>query len=216
MNNYNVITYNDFFNNGIYPWAIYRQSIFENNTVNGKPLIFLIEKIGIEIEDAGQILLYRCGSIHIKNLNLSFTTVGLTLFEVNGFTVENCRISNNNIGLIIIDSNNIMISKNSFSNNQEGIEIYPSTSLKIQNNNFINNSKIIVFELDYRQIRNTLLNNFYEGKITKFPKFIPGRVKTRFTQINPVTQREEPIYRLGFLIDRNPRLLPNSNLFLKT
>jgi parallel beta-helix repeat protein len=215
LNNYNIISHNDFFNNGIYPGAIYRGSLLENNTVNGKPLIFLLHKTGIEISDAGQVILYNCLSINIMNMDLSSSTVGLTLYEVNDCYVENCTFSNNNVGCMIINSNSVLVVKNRFSNNQEGIKIYQTNNLSIHANDFLNNTKIIVFDLDYTQIHGVLSNNYYKGKITKLPKFIAGRVKTRFTRIDPFSQREVPIYRIGFLIDANPKLLPDTDFYNK-
>ena len=108
---------NVFINNGLYLYGSYNNSV-ANNTVNGKPLVYLENKTDTIINvDSGQVVLIKCDNITIKNQNISNTSAGILLYETH-----NCSIFGNNIsycfyGILIRYSSNNIIYHNNFINN---------------------------------------------------------------------------------------------------
>jgi parallel beta-helix repeat protein len=89
----------------------------EDNTVNGKPLVYLEGVTNYSVGDAGQVVLVRCDSIRVENLNLSRASVGVQLWETNSSTISWNNITNNDDGVWLDYSFNNEIYHNSFINN---------------------------------------------------------------------------------------------------
>jgi parallel beta-helix repeat protein len=87
----NNVSGNTLVNNGLSVEESYG-NIVEDNTVNGKPLVYLENVSHYTVADAGQVVLVECDDIHVENLNLSYTTMGLELWKT-----KNSRIVGNNI-----------------------------------------------------------------------------------------------------------------------
>ncbi len=124
---YNTISDNSFFNCGLYIPSPYENYIF-NNTVNGKPLIYLVNTSDNVIEDVGQVFLIGCNNITIKNSEINNLFMGIELINTN-----NCVFSDNILtdislfGFTLINSNNNIITKNIISNklmNNIGIGLF--------------------------------------------------------------------------------------------
>jgi parallel beta-helix repeat protein len=160
-----------------------------NNTVNGKPLVYLEGASHQNVADAGQVILVKCEHIQVKNLNLSNTTIGIELRETNHTTISGNNITNNEYGIDLdnysnnntisrnnithngcgigpsIFSSNIMsgnkISGNNITNNIIGIYFYCSSNNTISGNNIANNSLgvFLVFSSDNYICHNDFINN---------------------------------------------------------
>ena len=108
---------NKFINDGLFVHYSY-SNIVEDNTVNGKPLVYLEDEADELVHNAGQVILVGCTNITVMNSELTNTNIGIELFGS-----DSCLISNNNIssnigsGIIIIDSNDNIIYGNNFINN---------------------------------------------------------------------------------------------------
>jgi parallel beta-helix repeat protein len=63
-----------------------------DNTVNGKPLVYLEDAKSQAVVDAGQVVLVNCDDIQVQNLNLSYTTIGVELWNTN-----HTLVSHNNL-----------------------------------------------------------------------------------------------------------------------
>ena len=88
----NIISRNTFVNDGLFLYDSFDNSVTDN-TVNGKPLIYLEDESDITIsEDAGQILLVTCDTINIQNQDIGETNVAIELLGS-----ENCVISDNTL-----------------------------------------------------------------------------------------------------------------------
>jgi len=76
--------------------------------VNGKPLVYLEDlSDAAVIDDAGQVILAGCNNITVQGKDLSYTSVGIELWETDNSTLSNNIASNNNwAGIIIVGSNN--------------------------------------------------------------------------------------------------------------
>ena len=155
----NNITSNTFVNDGLIVWGPYQDTV-EDNTVNGKPLVYLEDVSDTEVTDAGQVILVNCNNITVKNLELSNTSVGVTLWETDDSIVSNNNMCNNRHGIVIDDSCNNTISGNYVSNNDWG-GIYLGYSHKnaLSYNTFVNDG---LYSRD--SYENTVEENTVNGK----------------------------------------------------
>jgi len=166
--NENTIKNNEFMNNGLYVEYSY-DNIVEDNTVNGKPLIYLEDESDRFIDNAGQVILVKCKNITVMNAELTNTTVGIELFES-----DNCLISNNSIsstnkhGVVLSYSNNNNISDNNISSNKwYGIVLEYSNDSSISNNIISSNNLggIYLGDSNNNSISNNIIcsTNKYSG-----------------------------------------------------
>jgi len=116
-------------------------NIIVNNTVNGKPLVYLENTNDYVVEDAGQVIAINSNNITIKDLNLSHASVGVEFWKTSNSKIINNTISNNQGGIFLwLSSDNNIIANNTVSNNDYGISLWYSSNNIIYLNNFINNT----------------------------------------------------------------------------
>ncbi|MEM2087446.1 MAG: NosD domain-containing protein [Thermoproteota archaeon] len=138
--NDNTVLGNVLINNGLFIWYSYSNTVL-NNTVNGKPLVYLEGVSGLTVNNAGQVILVNCRRIRVVNLNLSNATVGVELLESSENTIANNTLSNNLYGICLYNSSGNTITGNTISKNRAcGIRPYFSSNNNIYNNDFINNA----------------------------------------------------------------------------
>ncbi|MEM4423427.1 right-handed parallel beta-helix repeat-containing protein [Pyrobaculum sp.] len=177
----NIISYNEFQNGGLRFDAevgIGRLGggpmlyVVENNTVNGKPLIYIQNRRGINLEniEAGQIVIVASEDIKIRNIRISNTEAGIVLFNVVGTTVTECNIRNARYGIYVLSSRDIKIEKCKFDRNNIGIFISritregPSKNILIANSTLIENKKgIVVKGVEMLKIHKLSIKNNYIG-----------------------------------------------------
>ncbi len=139
--NNNTITGNTFVNCGLFVFEHYQNAVGDN-TVNGKPLVYLVDASEYTVEDAGQVILVNCTNITVEGLDLSNTSVGIELWKTEDSKVLNNTVSDNsNTGIILYSSSNNTITGNNVCNNSNnGISLFDSSNNSIYLNNFINNT----------------------------------------------------------------------------
>ena len=140
----------------------------ENNTVNGKPLIYLEGVADYSISDAaGQVILVKCSNIQVENLNLSRTQVGVELWETNNSIISTNNITaNNDIGIYLrFSSNNIIIGNNITANNGKGIYLETSSNNIIIGNNIAKNvyGLLVDWSSNNTITANNIAANYFEG-----------------------------------------------------
>jgi len=137
----NNIIGNTFVNDGLFVGDSYQNTV-ENNTVNGKLLVYLVDTSDTEVTDAGQVILVNCSNVTVEDMDLSNTCVGIELCKTNDSIISNNTVSNNNMyGILLWDSSNSTITGNNVSNNGEvGIVLLESNNNYIYLNNFINDT----------------------------------------------------------------------------
>jgi len=117
---HNTIRGNTFTNDGLTViWNSYWNTV-ENNTVNGKPLIYLERVENYSVGDAGQVILIGCNNIRVENINLSRTAIGVQLWKTNNTIISGNNITNNLSGIVLHFSNHNSISGNNITNNDFG------------------------------------------------------------------------------------------------
>jgi parallel beta-helix repeat protein len=130
----NIVKNNYFFNDGI---SISTSgNIIENNTVNFKPLIYLegMENKIIDY-DTGQIILFNCNNITIKNQTIKKTLAGIKLYQCDNCVIEKNLISESKVGIILSYCNHNNVSFNHVYKNQNlGIALHNSDYNRLQNN----------------------------------------------------------------------------------
>jgi parallel beta-helix repeat protein len=135
----NSISGNTFTDDGLTVSDSHQNSV-ENNTVNGKPLVYLEGVANYSVLDAGQVILVRCDSVRVENLNLSRASVGVQIWETSDSVVSGNNITANSsdgISLYSSSSNN-SISRNNIANNAYGV-LLDSSLNSVSGNNIANN-----------------------------------------------------------------------------
>jgi parallel beta-helix repeat protein len=160
--NNNTITGNVFVNGGLSVYFSYQNTV-EDNTVNGKSLVYLEDVSDYKVEDAGQVIIVNCNNISIENLDLSNTDVGIVLGKTENSKISNNTVCNNNWGGIRLEdsSNNNTITGNNVSSNNywSGIQLSFSSNNKITGNNVSNNNRGGI-RLYYSSNNKVYFNNF--------------------------------------------------------
>jgi parallel beta-helix repeat protein len=157
---------NKFINNGLSVIDSYQNSV-ENNTVNGRPLVYLEGVSNHTVDDAGQVILVKCENITVEGLNLSRTDVGIELWETNNSTIAGDDVTTNKLdGIDLYISSNNSISGNNVTNNgYDGIMLAFSSFTTILGNNITANSGdglYLFFGSTYNSIiGNNIANNGY-------------------------------------------------------
>jgi parallel beta-helix repeat protein len=119
-------------------------NIIIENTVNGKPLVYLENESNVIIDDAGQVILLNCEDITVRNLDLHHASTGVRVVDSKRVTISSNVISNNVHGISIVESQHVVIEKNIIEDNWgTGVGIYQTFTGKneILNNTIINNGK---------------------------------------------------------------------------
>jgi len=156
----NQISNNTFIGNGIViPEAYTRDNLIINNTVNGKPLIFLYKQSNKIIDkNAGQIILVTCDNITISSICFDKKCdVCIELFGCHNCNVIDNNISNNYYGVFCLNSDNNNIQENLMYNVSRGIYSDGSDS-NIISSNKIDNTRYGMYFTESN--RNSISNNF--------------------------------------------------------
>jgi len=133
----------------------YTYDIDTSNTVDSKPIYYLISQSNILIDhstfpNAGYLALVNSTNVTVRGLTLTRNRDGLTFAHTMNSVIENVNASYNGYGMVLIDSHYNTIRRNIISNNWIGIVLWhdtnwyfptPSTYNKIYHNNFIDNSE---------------------------------------------------------------------------
>jgi parallel beta-helix repeat protein len=159
----NILINNVFIDDGLLVEESCRNTV-ENNTVNGKPLVYLEDVSDCVIQNAGQVILVNCTNITVENLKISNTSVGVELVVTDDCKITNNIVSNNRDGIVLIDgSSNNTLTNNIASNNEVGISLWDSSNYNMLTRNTVSNNDYgICIHLCYSSnnlYHNNLINN---------------------------------------------------------
>ena len=158
----NSIVGNTFIKDGLVALSSSHHNAVENNTVNGKPLVYLEGMVDHRVEDAGQVILVNCTGIWVKDLNLSSTDIGVQLWETSNSVISGNNVTNNRIGIGLELSSNNSIVGNNIVNNLDGIWLGSgSSNNSIFRNNIANN--MFGIRLFYSSNNGIFHNNFIDN-----------------------------------------------------
>ncbi|WP_164888519.1 nitrous oxide reductase family maturation protein NosD [Methanosarcina sp. MSH10X1] len=144
-------------------YVAYRNASMQNNidttnTVNGKPIYYLVNASNITLNstlNAGAIYCINCQNMTIKDQILQNNSQSIALFNTSNSRFDSNILSNNAVGIILVNSDNNSGLNNIAINNMFGIAIVASTDNHLSNN--VANSNGIGF--DVHESTNTELNN---------------------------------------------------------
>jgi parallel beta-helix repeat protein len=142
----NSILRNTFSNGGLRVDDSYENSV-ENNSINGKPLVYLESASNYTVDNAGQVILVNCHDIVVQNLNLSQAGVGIELEGTNYTKISNNNITNNS-NIELLHSSNNRIYGNNMTNNGECVELLSSSNNSIFGNSITSNVNGLHFAYD--------------------------------------------------------------------
>ena len=142
----------------------YIQDIDTSNTINGKPIYYLINKTKLRISpttlpsrEIGYLALVNSTEIIVENLTLTDNIQGLLFAFTTNSTIGNVTAKENNEGILLYGSQRNIISESCITNNWgNGIELGSSnenvlTLTNVENNNY---GISIVFS-DYNTVSNS-------------------------------------------------------------
>jgi parallel beta-helix repeat protein len=169
----NKVRGNTFKNNGIVIDACMYACSAENNTVNGKPLVYLIGQANCSVSDAGQVILVGCDTIRVENLNLSRTNIGVYLLGTNNTIISGNIITANDAGIMFDYSYNNSVVGNTISNNGRGIWFwFHGNNDIIYHNNFIDNTEQVGNTFDSSNVWDDSYpsgGNYWSDFATRYP-----------------------------------------------
>ncbi|MBC7073979.1 right-handed parallel beta-helix repeat-containing protein, partial [Candidatus Parcubacteria bacterium] len=116
-----------------------RQDIDTSNTINGKPIYFLVNEENKVIDSSfnpGYIGLVNSQNITIRDITLSQNVQGIYFDHTTNSKIENVKLLNNSTGLDFHVSSNNLISESEISENLDGILLWLSNE-NIITKNFI-------------------------------------------------------------------------------
>lgn len=156
-----------------------------SNTVNGQPLLYLADQVGgVFDEGYGQVVLFNCSEVTLRNQTLGGIRAGVTIHYSDNLTLQNISASDCSIGVDVYNSVDINTSdsifqnhsysglvytnsiraesmNNSFLDCEEGLSLYGGTWNNAHGNSFQNcNYGISINSLENGSITD---NNFHEG-----------------------------------------------------
>ena len=214
-----IVLNNTFTNSGLVlsgSPSVILSSIFQNNTVNGKPIYIYTSKENITISDsdAGQILIGNCHHITIENLTIQNTSIGIMIGSSSDITIRNNTLKNIHRGGISLHGDDCNVYNNSFINCSYGCYLEGGNNFNLHHNNFIKCFKHDERVFSYIKKHQTFMqstnikydSNYWDDWIglkrpflRRCPKIIPGFRTYKHKQLNIF-----PIFRF----DWHPALEP--------
>ncbi|MGC9071342.1 MAG: hypothetical protein ACP5HK_01395 [Acidilobus sp.] len=80
--------------------------VIANDTVNGRPLVFIEGTTGDTVSRAGEVIAYNSSNVTVIGLNLSRASIGAELIDVNYSNIIDCNLSDEMIGALMYGSYN--------------------------------------------------------------------------------------------------------------
>lgn len=164
----NIVVNNTIINTG---FGIHGQDFLqarvENNTVNGKFLVFWQNVDGGTIPlGAGQIILINSKGVEITGQNISRTTVGVYAVSSSNLNIYHNNLSNCSGGISLDSSGHSTVTNNTITNCNNGIQLDGgSKNNTITHNTIFNNSNagIALWECEQNTVAHNIIANNTDG-----------------------------------------------------
>jgi len=133
------------------------------NLVNGKPLYYYTneENLGsTDFANAGQVILVNCNDSLISNLNVSYSTFGISLYYCNNNDISGNTANNNYIGIQLQCCDDNAVSGNTANNNYMGIYLHDCDDNAVSGNtaNYTSHWGICLRDSDNNTISGNTVN----------------------------------------------------------
>ena len=154
-----ILSNNTFLNDGLFILNQSYANTVVNNTVNGKPLLYLEGQSNNVITEAmGQIILVQCHNITVNKQEITNTSFGIELIDTTNCHIsQNIIESNNFIGIFLYQSSdNILMNNTIRANSVQGIFIWGKNNMIADNTITLNTEDGLHL---YHSINNTIVGN---------------------------------------------------------
>jgi len=152
----NNITGNKLYNFGVRgsELAHFIHDIDETNTVNGRPICYLVNEKDVRVpENAGFVAVVSSSNITAENLDLKENMYGIVLAYSKRVTIRNSSVHNNHgEGICLIHTNNCRIEGNTIETNIFGVSLENSWNNWFFHNNFIDNQQQVKLDVLSRNV----------------------------------------------------------------
>jgi parallel beta-helix repeat protein len=138
----------------------YVNDIDVSNTVNGKPIYYLVGKHDISVPtDAGYVALVSCSNMTVQDLNLMDNGQGILLADTKNSIIAQNNITNTTDGIFLDSCSDNNISGNIITNSGSGLRLYLSKSNSILRNNIATKDGVGVYLQAASDSNNVSSNN---------------------------------------------------------
>jgi parallel beta-helix repeat protein len=164
LNTYNLYIYGEESSHFVH-------NIEATNTVNGKPVIYLVGENGIVINQdnvIGYLGLVQCNNVLVENLILENNGQGILLANVENGKIENIVCRNNEEGIELFQCENVNLENNTIENSYEyGIVLSYSDNCAARNNQ-LRESCIFLMYSENCTISSNVVENYPEAAAIAF------------------------------------------------
>mgnify|MGYP000255011371 CR=1 FL=1 len=130
---HSALVRNAFEGTGFYPFESFDLTV-ANNTVNGKPLVYLEGVEGVVVRDAGQVVVARSNRVSVVGVNISRTSVGIVLIRANNSLVENCSVKGSRWGVLLHGVAESQVRNCTLAGNEVGLYLFESADNELSEN----------------------------------------------------------------------------------
>ena len=148
----NCILRDNIINNNIYNFNVEGGGVHDidtSNTINGKPIYYLIDQENIVIDsswNAGYIGIVDSDRVTVRDLTMTSNGQGIIFYEVENSRIENVNVMDNIYGICLIGSSGITLKNNdAYSNEKYGILVDWGYDNSIDTSNTVNGKPAYYF-----------------------------------------------------------------------
>lgn len=139
----NVMSGNTY-NFGIFGYYGVKNEIDTSNTVDGKPVYYLVGVSGITVDsssNAGTVYCIECQNVTIKDLDMSNTVHGVYFHGTSNSIIDNVKVSNTRDGIALwYYSDGNTVTHNNAANNEYGIALRRNSENNLISNNVVSDT----------------------------------------------------------------------------
>ena len=144
-------------------------TITSDNTVNGKPILYLKEVSDIVVsgDSVGEVIIASCENVTISNLELSAADIGIENAYSGNVTIDNCTVTDMYEGMIMFMSENCSVSSNLIMGGVYGVALDRCNDIIVRNNGIIDNSEFGFYAWECQRTdvtANTVVGNGLAGQ----------------------------------------------------
>ncbi len=199
-------------------------SIDSSNTVDGKPVYFLVNKTNYQVPaDAGWIAAINCQNISVQNWVSTPNWDGLLFVETHSSKIVNSNLTGNFNAIRIQNTSNCVINQNTMSNNKfAALYFEEATNNSVTENEVVNN--YYFFDIWHNSTNNNIFHNDFVGNWTgsegnesnnQWDNGVEGNFWSTFTGVdlnhNGISDSAYPINSNSSETDRFPLMVPRNN-----
>ena len=184
----NIISQNTFIDDGLFIYDSFDSFVIEN-TVNGKPLVYLEDESDITIPDnAGQIILVNCDNIIIENQDISDTNMAIELWGSESCTLSQNTLIGNRRSIYLENADYNNIGDNTMETDEGFIFMQILALNNCRGNEIVGNEFTITDDYPYILIADSQQNVFSRNVITALPDGVRWRLILSNADANTITQ----------------------------